>query len=97
LGQLHAVVRRYREAAALSEAMADRLEEVEGLLRGVAGFVAYYAVRAGDDLTTISVYDNRAGVEEANRRTAGWIKENVDPALGPPDLTEGEVFIDLER
>ena len=44
---MHVVVRRWRNAAALADAMTSRSQEVEELLRGVPGFVAYYAIRHG--------------------------------------------------
>ena len=55
---MHAVVRRYRGASALNDLLAERAQDVERLLSDVPGFVAYYAIRAGDELATVTVCDD---------------------------------------
>jgi hypothetical protein len=74
--------------------MQRRSADVEELLRGVHGFQAYYAVRAGDALTTVTVCQDQAGTEESTRRAADWVKRNVTGAtIGAPQVAQGEVFI----
>lgn len=91
---MHAVVRRYAGAAALSDAMAQRTQEIEELLRGVPGFVSYYAIRSGDSLATVTVCDNKEGTQESSRRAREWVQQNLSGASAvAPDVTEGEVFI----
>ena len=91
---MHAVVRRYSVASALGEAMAAKRQEIQDIISGVPGFVAYYAVRAGDGLATITVCDDRAGTQESSRRAAEWVRQNVAGAGAlTPEITEGEVFI----
>ena len=68
---MHAVVRRYRGASALDDLLAQRTQEIEQLLRGVPGFVAYYAIRDGDELATVTVCDDQAGTQESSRRRVG--------------------------
>jgi len=95
---MHAVVRQYAGGAALADALAGRTQEVEDLLRGVPGFVAYYAIRAGDGLTTITVADDQAGTEESSRRAAAWVKDNMTgTTVSPPDVAGGDVFIQFGR
>ena len=94
---MHAVVRRYTGASALNDALAQRSGEVEALLRGVPGFVAYYAVRAGDALATITVCDDQEGTRESSRRAREWVQQNLPGAALAPDVTEGEVFIQFAR
>ena len=95
---MHAVVRRYGGAAALIDAMAQRSGEVEQVLRGVPGFVAYYAVRAGDELATVTVCDDAAGTRESTRRAAEWVRQNLAGAApGAPSVTEGEAFISFAK
>jgi hypothetical protein len=97
---MYAVLRRYRgsSGAQVLDAIVPRRGEVEELLRGVPGFVAYYAVRGEDGGVTITVCDDRAGTEESTRRAAAWVRENLPAAAGsPPEVTEGEVVIDFTR
>ena len=95
---MHAVVRRYRGASALGEAMASRSQEVQDIISGVPGFVAYYAIRAGDELATVTVCDDQAGTRESSRRAAEWVRQNVRGAGAvTPEITEGDVFITFGR
>lgn len=95
---MHAVVRRYREASALNDLLAERDQDVERLLSDVPGFVAYYAIRAGDDLATVTVCDDQAGTQESSRRAAEWVRQNLtDGTVGTPEITEGEAFIQFSR
>ena len=95
---MHAVVRRYTGASALNDLLAQRQQEVEDLLRGVPGFVAYYAVRSGDGLATITVCEDPAGTQESTRRAGEWVRQNFAGAAAvSPEVTEGEVFLHFAR
>lgn len=91
---MHVVVRRWANAAALADAMVQRQQEVTDLIRGVPGFVAYYATRDGDAVTTVSVYQSHEGTEESTRLAREWVKQNLPgAAVAAPEVTEGETFI----
>jgi hypothetical protein len=95
---MHAVVRRYKGASALNDLPAERSQDVERLLSDVPGFVAYYAIRAGDELATVTVCDDQAGTQESSRRAAEWVRQNLTGAgTGAPKMTEGEAFIQFSR
>ena len=91
---MHVVVRRWRNAAALADALTSRSQEVEELIGGVPGFVAYYAVRNGAEVTTITVCNDRAGTEESTRLAGEWVKQHVSGSPpSAPEITEGETFL----
>ena len=90
---MHGVVRRYRGASALGDAMAGRSQEVRDIIGGVPGFVAYYAVRSGDEVATITVCEDRAGTQESSRRAAEWVRQNLPGVAVTPETVEGEVFV----
>jgi hypothetical protein len=91
---MYMVVRTWANAGVLADAMLQRQQEVTDLIRGVPGFVAYYATRAGDTLTTVTVCDSQAGTQESTRRAGEWVKKNVTGAsVGAPQIAEGETFI----
>ena len=95
---MFAVTRNYTGASALMDAMEKRQNEVEQLIMTVPGFVSYFAIRAGDSMTSITVCDDRKGVEETTRRAAQWVRENLkDVKIAPPTVTTGEVFISFLR
>ena len=88
------MIRIWTNAGALAEAMLQRQQEVTELLTGVPGFVAYYATRTGDTLTTVTVCDSQAGTQESTRRAGEWVKTNLPgAAIGAPQIAEGETFV----
>jgi hypothetical protein len=95
---MHAVVRRYSGASALNDLLAQRSQDVEQLLSDIPGFVAYYAIRAGDELATVTVCQDQAGTQESSRRAAEWVRQNFTGGpVGAPEVTEGEAFIQFGR
>lgn len=92
---MYATVRRYKNAGALADAMASKTAEVKSLISGVPGFVSYYATRDGDTVTSVSVYNDKAGCDESTRLAGGWVRENVKPLPGAPDISGGEVFVNF--
>ena len=88
------VVRQYEGASALADAMVEQADAIKELLTGVEGFVAYYAARDGDAVTTVSVCNDRAGADETTRRAAAWVQENLPGAtISPPRVGTGEAFL----
>ena len=96
---MYVVVRRYPGVSQLIDELARRQAEVEQIIRGVPGFVAYYLLRSGDGGgASVTVCEDRAGTEESTRRAAAWVRENLPAAAGsPPELTEGEVLYQFTR
>jgi len=94
---MYATVRRYRNAAALADVMTAREDEVKGLITSIAGFVSYYATRDGDMMTSVSVYNEKSGCDESTRRAGEWVRANVSPLPGAPEVSGGEVFIHFSK
>jgi hypothetical protein len=95
---MHVVVRRYKGATPLFNELARRQSEVEQVIRGVPGFVAYYLVRTDDGGATITVCEDRAGTQESTRRAADWVRQNVPAAAAnPPEVIEGEALYQFAR
>ena len=96
---MHVVIRRYSGASQLMGEMERRKGEVEELIRKSPGFGAYYAVRTGEGgLATITVCDSKAGTDESSRMAREWVQRNVPGvSMGPPELIEGEAFIEFWR
>ena len=91
---MHVVIRRWSNGSALAEAMIARRQEVESLLRDVPGFVAYYALRDGETVSTITVCNDQAGTQESTRRAGEWVRQNLTGvSMGAPEVTEGETYL----
>jgi hypothetical protein len=79
-----------------AEELATRIKEgAIPIISDVEGFMAYYVVYAPDDtVTAISVFNNFASAEEANRRALAWAEQNLAPLLiGPATAVAGPVIV----
>jgi hypothetical protein len=95
---MYAVVRRYTGTPELFDEVAKRQDEGQKLMRGIRGFVAYYAIRCSDGGATITVCDDQAGTTESARLAADWVRRRVPNAVGsPPQLIEGEVLFSFGK
>jgi hypothetical protein len=92
---MYVVVRRYKNAAALADAMAAHKDDVKSLIGGVQGFVAYYSTRDGDSVTSTSVFKDKAGCDESTRLAGEWVRANVKSPPSAPDVSSGEVFVNF--
>ena len=66
------------------------------ILRSVPGFVEFDLVQVGEDVgVSIIVFETQEQAEEANRRAADWVKQNLAPlAAGPLEIVAvGEVRV----
>src|SRR5207237_10401927 len=89
---MYAAIRQAKAKTGTAEELARRIKEgAIPIISDVEGFMAYYVVYAPDDtVTAISVFNNHAGAEEANRRALAWIEQNITPLLvGPPTAVAG--------
>ena len=92
---MHVVVRAYsgQGASDLFEAMEQRQDEVKELITGVPGFVSYAAFRTDDGVRTVTACEDKDGTDESSKRAAAWIKDNVDASVDPPEISEGDAFL----
>ena len=91
---MYAVVRRYSGVAKLIKELENKQEEAKKQISEGAGFVAYYAIRDGEALATITVSRTREDAEENSRRTAQWVRDNLPGTrVSAPEAFGGDVFI----
>jgi hypothetical protein len=93
---MYAVIRRYSGVAKLISELDKKQAEVKKVLSEGQGFIAYYAIRDGEALATITVCADREGADESSRRSAAWVRENMAGVrVTAPEAYGGEVFIHL--
>jgi len=92
---MYVTVRRYKNAGDLVDAMTAKSSEVEEVISGIPGFIRYFAVRDGDSMTSISVFDDKAGCEESTRQAAEWVRSNVKTMPSAPEVSVGEAVLDF--
>ena len=89
---MYVAVRRYDGVTKVAEALRRVQEGFVPIVREVPGFVAYYAIDAGDGvIASISVFQDQAGSEESTKRAADYVRENLASLIpNPPQVTAGE-------
>ncbi len=93
---MYAAIRQAKAKTGTAEELARRIKEgAIPIISDVDGFKAYYVVYAGDDtVTAISLFNNFAGAEEANKRALAWIEQELSPLLeGPASAVAGPVIV----
>jgi hypothetical protein len=96
---MHAVVRTYsgKGAKELFDLLEKRTADVEKLMRSIKGFVSYSLVRTADGGFSVSVAQDKAGVDESVQKARDWIKQNAgSTGSNPPTISEGEVILQLK-
>jgi hypothetical protein len=93
---MHAVIRRYANGSALADALGQRRQEVQELISGVPGFRHYAAIRAGNEVATVTICDDAAGTSESSRRAREWVQKNLAGAsLSAPEMMEGDIVLEF--
>jgi len=90
---MYATVRRYEGVTNPGEAGRRVNEGFVPILSRIPGFVAYYWVDAGGGvMIATSVFQDKAGADESNRKAVDWARQHIAPLLpNPPQITAGEV------
>ncbi len=94
---MYASVRRYAGSdPGLFDEVASQRQDLEATMCRAPGFRAWYLVRIGDGMMTITLCDEQAGADESVRLAAGWIRDNMPQlAPNPPEVSNGEVTLQL--
>jgi heme-degrading monooxygenase HmoA len=87
-------IRRYQVKPGSMPEVASRVQKgLVSLLSTQAGFVAYHAIDGGNNVAvSVSVYQDRAAAEAANKTAAQWVQANLSGLISGPEVTVGEVI-----
>ena len=89
----YAVIRHYKDASKLIDELERRSDDVESLIRGIDGFIAYDLVRTDSGGFSVSVYADRAGAEESVRSAREYLQKNLSEVGSSPEVLQGESVI----
>ena len=93
---MYTTVRHYEGVTDMGAVVQSIKEGFLDSIRQVPGFVDYSVLDAGGGtLVTISVFEDRSGMEESDRRAAQWIQQHnlASYIPNPPQISEGEVLV----
>jgi len=95
---MHCVVRAYggKGAKELFDVLEEHKGEVEEMLSKVKGLVSYTLVRNPDGGYSMTVCEDKAGVEESAKVAREWIAKNASgTGASPPQTYEGTVIVHI--
>ena len=96
---MQAVVRTYsgKGAKELFDALEKSKADVERILRSVKGFVSYVLARSGDGGFSVTVCQDKAGIDESVQKAKDWIAKNAgNSGAGAPEVSVGNVVIHVK-
>ena len=92
---MHASIRQYRssDAVEVGRRANDGTTGFPPVVREIKGFQAWYLIDGGDGtLTTVTICDDEAGVNESVDKAREWVGDNAaDLVEGSPNVTNGKV------
>lgn len=95
---MHAVVRNYSGAGAkqLFDVLEQRKADVAALIRKVPGLISYTLLRSGDGGASVTVCQDKAGIDESVKVAREWIQKNASHAgASAPAVMEGSVIVQI--
>jgi hypothetical protein len=95
---MYSVMRHYQGQNELAAELKKHGKEIEKLMSGVPGFIAYYLIHNSEGTTAVTVCDNRKGCDESTKLAADWLHKNLpNLKLNPPRVVTGEVQLAFDR
>ncbi|MBL1377814.1 antibiotic biosynthesis monooxygenase [Zobellella iuensis] len=91
---MHASIRRYKIRPGAAEELLQRVNQgFAAIISQAPGFIAYYALNAGNDVVvSFSLFDSADNAAASNRLAADWVRENIASLVaGPPEISGGLV------
>jgi hypothetical protein len=90
---MYAAVRRYEGVTDPKEVARQVEEHFLPIISEMPGFVAYYAVDAGDGvMVSTTVFEHQAAEEESSWRAGQFVAQHIAPlSPNPPQITAGDV------
>lgn len=89
-------IRKYRvKSGSAEELCRQAADDFLPIVKKVRGFKDYLIIDSHDGhVMSISVCEDRTGVDETNHLAMEWHQKNSQLLEGPLDVTEGEVMVD---
>jgi hypothetical protein len=90
---MYAAIRQYHtDPGSIDEVVRRVNEDFVPLISDMQGFVAYFALNAGQgEFGTVSVFEDQDSAEESNRVAEEWVQQNLSSLLPRPRFAAGEV------
>ncbi len=94
---MYAAIRRYHTDPDSIDEVARRVnEEFVDMISDMPGFVAYFALNAGQgEIGSVSVFEDQQSAEESNRKSEEWVSENLSGLHTSANFAAGALGLDF--
>lgn len=93
------VIRRYsgNGAKELLDLLEKNVAELQSVLRSVQGFVSYALARSGDGGFSVTICQDKAGIDESVQKAKAWIATHAGHlGASAPEVTVGNVMLHMK-
>jgi restriction endonuclease Mrr len=96
---MQSVLRKYsgKGAKELFDVLEKNTADLEKSLRPIQGFVSYTLVRSGDGGFSVTVCQDKAGIDQSVQVAKTWIAQNAaNVGAAPPEVSAGDVVLHMK-
>jgi hypothetical protein len=96
---MQVVIRKYsgKGAKELFDALEKHATELHPIMRSVKGFVSYTLARSDSGGFSVTVCQDKAGIDESSQKAKDWIAKNAaNIGAAAPEVSTGNVFVHLK-
>lgn len=95
---MFAAIRYYQaDSPSIDEVVRRVQNDFVPLVRDTQGFVSYFILIPSErenEIVSVSVFEDREGAQESNRKAADWVEQNLSELLRPdPEFADGRVVV----
>jgi len=95
---MFAAIRYYQaDPPSIDEVVRRVQNDFVPLVRDTQGFVSYFILIPSErenEIVSVSVFEDREGAQESNRKAADWVEQNLSELLRPaPEFADGRVVV----
>ena len=96
---MESVIRTYsgKGAKELFDLLEKQKADVEKEMRSVKGFVGYTLARSGDGGFSLTVCQDKAGIDDSVKKAKDWLAKNAgSTGVAAPKISAGSVIVHLK-
>ncbi len=96
---MQVVIRKYsgKGAKELFDALEKHAAELQPIMRSVKGYVSYTLARSDSGGFSVTVCQDKAGIDESSQKAKDWIAKNTaNIGAAAPEVSTGNVIVHLK-
>jgi hypothetical protein len=95
---MYMFIRKYTKVRSVADAARRAKSGIGQILRESPGFKSYYVLDGGEGVgVAVMIFEDRESANAANDKILDFVQASLhDLNLGDPEITAGEVLVDIE-